>query len=257
MWPGIGLTEAVTTLLLLNALFVFFVSFQIYEVIASYQSQHDQLRPPGTERVLPASDRRGIVVAVVLFMDWWVKTDDAGQRRMRGLHLWLIGLTGAVLVSAVLRMGFYVSAFGLTELRVYATAFMIWIAFMLGWIVRTVLRGKRRRFATPAVGALLAVVFALNVINPDGIIAAYNLDHVAEEGPAVDTDYLAVALSADAVPAILERIELIDGPCAQLDIIKSLSLERPGTFRSWNLARARAVDLLREARKELRPLCRG
>ena len=54
------------------------------------------------------------------------------------LHLVLVALTLAILVSAVLRMVLYQREYGLTELRFYTSVFMGWLALVLGWLyVRT------------------------------------------------------------------------------------------------------------------------
>jgi len=56
-------------------------------------------------------------------------------------------LTGVVMLSALDHMRLYVDANGLTELRVYTTAFMLWIGFILVWFARTILHNRHARFA--------------------------------------------------------------------------------------------------------------
>ena len=60
----------------------------------------------------------------------------------------------------------------------------------------TVVRGRARSFATGAVIAGFAATLALNVVNPDALIARTNLSR-----PHVDAAYLG-KLSDDAVPVL-------------------------------------------------------
>ena len=58
----------------------------------------------------------------------------------------MVGLLFIVVASALQRMYLYTSIFGLTELRLYTTTFMIWISVVLVWFVLTVMRSRRDRF---------------------------------------------------------------------------------------------------------------
>src|SRR2546430_7109132 len=49
------------------------------------------------------------------------------------------------MASALQRMRLYVAEFGLSEIRLYATAFMIYLAGAFAWFAWTVLRGHWRR----------------------------------------------------------------------------------------------------------------
>lgn len=251
----LGRTESLTIMWLTNSLFTLFVAFQVFELLASYQSADVSYAQQARNGFFQLVAVATVVVAVVLLMDWLVEVDPAGRNRLRSHHLVLIGLTTAVLGSAVVRMGFYVEAYGLTELRFYASAFMIWIGFLLVWLIRTVLDGRRQRFARPALAVLLVVVATLNLINPDSLIASYNLENQARSGPAVDTTYLVSALSADAVPTILQRLDSGGDPCAQLVLIEQLTVEPTRDIRSWNLARSRATALLVTVRDGLEESC--
>ena len=65
------------------------------------------------------------------------------------------------MASALERMRLYQRAYGLTELRLYSTAFMLWLAAVCCWFLVTVLRGRRSGFAIGAVVTALATVVAL------------------------------------------------------------------------------------------------
>ena len=107
-------------------------------------------------------------------------------------------LLDVMLASALLRMRLYTAEYGLTELRFYTTAFMGWLVLVFGWFVATVLRGRRERFGTGALVAGWLVLAALNLANPDAVIAGVNLARAADGRP-LDVAY-AAQLSADALP---------------------------------------------------------
>lgn len=105
------------------------------------------------------------------------------------------------LASAIERMKLYVEAYGLTEQRVFTTGFMVWLTLAFVWLAVTVLQNKKDRFAFGALFAGFAVIFGLNYINPDGMIARIDM----RVPNRVDVDTLA-SLSLDAAPAISSRI---------------------------------------------------
>src|SRR5215212_8770735 len=116
----------------------------------------------------------------------------------------MVGLLFIVVASALQRMYLYTSIFGLTELRLYTTTFMIWISVVLVWFVLTVMRSRRDRFVFGALVAGLAAILAIKAMNPDALIASTNLDRL-QQGKRFDPYYL-TTLSADAVPVIVESL---------------------------------------------------
>ncbi len=66
------------------------------------------------------------------------------------------------------------------------------------------LRARRDRFAFGALLAGFAGILAINVMNPDALIASTNIDRM-EHGKRFDAYYLAT-LSADAVPVLVESL---------------------------------------------------
>jgi len=113
----------------------------------------------------------------------------------------------------------------------------------------TVLRGKRHAFAVGALATGFAATLALNVLNPDALIARTNVTR-----PAVDVSYL-TSLSDDAVPTLIARISSL--PPKQQAVLAGALIERQtasGDWRSWNLSRTRAADALSRHRSELQAL---
>jgi hypothetical protein len=139
-----------------------------------------------------------LTLSVLLLADWALGSD--GRRAFRWLAAALLALLGVVIASALERMRLYVQHFGLTELRLYATGGILWLAVVSAWFAFTVLRGRRHAFAVGALVAGFAATLALNVLSPDALIARTNVTR-----PVVDVSYLA-GLSDDAVPTLLSRI---------------------------------------------------
>ncbi len=86
----------------------------------------------------------------------------------------LVVLLLVIMASALQRMRLYQEEFGLTELRLYTTAFMGWLALVFGWFLLTVLPGRRERFAFGALAVRFAVVGLLDALNPDALIVGIN-----------------------------------------------------------------------------------
>jgi hypothetical protein len=88
---------------------------------------------------------------------------------------------------------------------------------------------------------------ALNLVNPDALIARTNLDR-----PKVDVGYLA-GLSDDAVPALVAGLDRLE-PAQRRYLAAALAgRERTAAdWRSWNLARSRAAAVLERHRADLR-----
>ncbi len=156
----------------------------------------------------------------------------------------LTALVAVVMVSALQRMNLYIEYRGLTELRVYTTAVMIWLGIVLIWLAATVLRGHRQGFATGALAAGLAVILGLNVINPDATIAKFNLTY---GGPG-DVSYLQ-SLSLDAAPAVAQYSQHL--PAKDAEALKSGALKRwsaaatADDWRSLNFSRWQFLSVYR------------
>jgi hypothetical protein len=119
----------------------------------------------------------------------------------------MVGLLFVVVASALQRMYLYGQEFGLTELHLYTTVFLLWFSVVLVWFVLTVLRGLRERCAFGALVAGFAAVLAVNAMNPDALIARTNIER-ARHGEELDASYLAT-LSADVAPVLVEALPRI------------------------------------------------
>ena len=130
-------------------------------------------------------------------------------RRHTLLSIPVIVLLGAIIGSAMLRMKMYTHYFGLTTDRVYPLVFMFWLAVVIAWLSATVLRDWGRPFIGGTVISGLGTLLALNVIDPDVIVARTNIARASTPAggsrTALDLAHLA-SLSGAGVPLAVQAI---------------------------------------------------
>ncbi|MFN8669583.1 MAG: DUF4173 domain-containing protein [Gemmatimonadaceae bacterium] len=205
----LGLAEVTTSLGVVIALFAIFVTLQLRWLFA------------GADVVLATTGltvaeyaRRGFfelvaVSALVLPLILGTRAlieDATVVRRHRALSTALLALLAAIMASALLRMALYVSYFGLSSDRLYATAIMLWLAMVSGAMALTVLRGRPRTFAALTALSGFATLGTLNVLNPDVLITRVNLSREATER-TIDLPYLS-HLSGDAMPTLVKALQV-------------------------------------------------
>jgi hypothetical protein len=190
-----------------------------------------------------------LTLPMLLVGDWLLRANERGRRVFRALAVVLLALLLVVIASALQRLRLYVDEYGLTELRLYAGGVIVWIAAVCIWFAATVLRGRRHAFAVGALVSGFAATLALNVANPDALIARTNIDR-----PKVDVGYLS-GLSDDAVPTLVARLDRL-APDQRRFLAADLArrASASGDWRSWNLSRSRAADVLERNGGELRRL---
>lgn len=244
--PNLGLPQ---TAIPLGALALMLLLFAVIQVEYLFGGAETVLRTTGL--TVAEYARRGffeLVAVATLVLLLLLAAHAAVDRSNRGAVRWLtllsgslIALVGIVMASALVRMQLYVHNFGLSEDRIYATAFMLWVGAVLAWFATTVLRGRGTRFAFGAVIAGFVTLLALGVLDPHALIVRTNVARAAA-GHELDTEYLH-RLSADAVPEIVAawpdldattRCELWQGT------LHRWAGASPSDWRSWNLARWRA-----------------
>jgi hypothetical protein len=248
---SLGTTEVAIALGALNVLFLSFVLVQFRYLFGgqglvearAHLTYAEYARHGFFELVAVAV----LVMLVLLGADALLRESGGGGALLvRCLSAGLLALVFVVMASALQRMRLYEHAYGLTQLRVYAVGIIAWLGVVFAWFGVTVLRGRRSSFALGAVIAGFAATAVLNVVNPDALIARTNLDR-----SRVDVPYVA-GLSDDAVPAMLEKL-----PSLRPDLRRAVALELlrrssdRGDWRSFNLARSRADELLAQHHDEL------
>jgi hypothetical protein len=251
---GLGVVEICVALAFLDTLFLAFVIVQfryLFGGSALVQSEaHLTYAEYARHGFFELVAVTALTLPVLLLADWAL--GDRARRAFRWFAAVLLALLAVVIASALQRMRLYVQHFGLTELRLYATGVILWLAVVAAWFAITVLRGRRHAFAVGALVAGFTATFALNLVNPDALIARTNVTR-----PAADVAYLA-RLSDDAVPTLVTRIRSLPAPqraaLAQALLTRGTS---GGDWRSWNVSRARADDAISRHRAELAVLARA
>jgi Domain of unknown function (DUF4173) len=240
--PRLGIVEIGIVLALLDLLFLAFVAVQFRylfggrELVESRHLTYAEYARHGFFELVAVA---ALVLPLLVLADW------ALERRRRRDHVVFAALAAtlvllllAVVASALERLWIYQQEYGLTELRVYATALVLWLGVVLFWFCGTVLRRRRRSFAVGAVVAGFAAVVAMNVLNPDALIARTNVAR-----PHVDVGYLA-RLSDDATPTLVRALPSLN-PSDRRRLTAALrSRSRSSDWRSWNLDRSRAAEAI-------------
>jgi hypothetical protein len=248
--PRLRAADVTVALSLLNLLFLAFVLVQLRYLFGGADvvqltaglSYAEYARRGFFELVACAA----LVVPILLLADWAAAPPTPRSRDLlRGAMLLLVLLLLGVLASAAYRMRLYQAAYGLTEARLYASVAIAWLTAVLAWLVLTVLRGRRERFLGGAVVGGLACLAALVALDPHARIAQVNVARAAA-GLEVDGDYLKT-LGADAVPALLEGLDALP-EAPRCEVARHIEArwrgERPGGWRTWNLADWRARRLV-------------
>ncbi len=272
--PTVGIVEIGTALVLVDLLFLIFVSVQFRYLFGG--SGLVEVTPGLTyaEYVRQGFGHLalacGLVLPSLLAADWLLQPRhrrDALVFRVLGSLLLL--LLVVIIASALQRVRAYQAAYGLTESRFYGAAFVGWLTLLTVWFTATVLRGRRELFAFPALVSGFAFVTLLLAVNPDVWIARTNLERAGDMPTVtdrsiderVDARYLA-SLSADAVPTLMNA--LTDLPPQSRCVLARGLLERWGPdgkqkpdWRSWSWPVARARQMVNAEAEALRAMTTG
>lgn len=262
----LGSTEAITVLLVVDALFVWFVAFQGAYLFGGL----DTLGAIGMTYSEYA--RRGffeLVAVAILAGGLIVAAERLVPRRSRllvGAAIGLAVLTGVVLVSAALRLRLYQEAYGWTELRLYVIATILLLGIVLTALVVALVTDRVRWIGHAIIVTGLAVGLGLNVVGPARFITEQNVARVldprlvpANGRSGLDTGY-ALSLGDDRIPDLVRVLPALADPEASLvrDELRDRFAElrrHPGlvAWQAWNLGRQRGVSALStaEARGDL------
>jgi hypothetical protein len=239
-WAGLAPVEWMVPLVLLDLLFAGFVWVQITvlfggraHVLRTAGLTYAEYARQGFFQLVAVAALSLVVVAWA--SRWARRRQPRDYRVLDALLRLLLALNFVVLASALKRLLLYEQEFGFTRLRISVHAVILWLA---GVLVMVLVAGALHRasWLPRAVVALSAAGLLLfNVLNPDGLVAARNVERYAAMDE-IDLSYLAV-LSADSVPALStlpsELRECVLAPHRDV-------LAEPDAWPAWNLGRARA-----------------
>src|SRR5438093_9390623 len=203
-------TAGATTLLAVDALFVFFVALQIAYLFGGI----DTLNATGL--TYSSYARRGFfeLIAVAILAGGLLFAVELVVAKRTRLYvaaaLTLTLATLVIVVSAAYRMQLYQLAYGWTEQRFYALAGIAWLGAGGASAAVLVWRDAMRWLPHAAAPLRLAVAIAVNLMAPSAFVARQNLDRVVDPSglPAdasrdLDARYLA-SPGDGAVPTLVE-----------------------------------------------------
>jgi hypothetical protein len=204
----LGSIEGLVVLAVLDAVFA---AFAVAQAIAAAGAAGDALRTAGVTYADYARSGffellwvAGITaVILILFSRITNLTERTTKRAFQVLALVAIGLTLLIVLVAFQRLQLYEDAYGFTMLRLYSHIFAVWIALIF-LLLAADFAGlfRRRRWLVGAVSvSAMAVLLALNVLNPEAIVVSLNIDR-AQTTHNIDAQYLAT-LSNDAIPTLI------------------------------------------------------
>jgi Domain of unknown function (DUF4173) len=246
---SLGIVEAGVVLGLLDFLFLAFVVVQVRylfggadRVVETAGLTYAEYARHGFFELVAVT---ALALPLLLLIHWPLRAENRGHRRAFGvLSCAMVALLFVIVASALQRMYLYTQEYGLTELRLYSTIFMLWLSVVLVWFLLTVLRGRRDSFALGVLTTGFISILLINAMNPDALIARVNVDRM-EAGKRFDAYYL-TGLSADAVPAMIEALPAMDEEDRRIveDHLEAFSRwsSRSRDWRTWNLSRARSTS---------------
>lgn len=200
----------------------------------------------------------GLSVAALLSLNALLKDGSLSEwTTARRLSYTLLGGVGVVLASAATRMALYVQSFGASVERYYTFGIMLWVAFVLVWCGRTVLRNRPRFFAIGALAAGWCTLLLGNVLNVEAMVVRSNVARW-QQGKAFDFVYHG-NLGVDAMPALIEGISAMplsafpspstpNNACATISRLRAWSETQTGevglghfNVANWRARRAAAA----------------
>jgi hypothetical protein len=254
----LGRLEVAIVLGAINVLFLVFVLIQfrylfggVGRVEASASLTYAEYARRGFFELLAVA---AFVLPILLTVHWLLPTGrKLDARWFAVLGGGVVALIFVIIASALERMRIYIATYGLTELRLYSTAFLFWMGLTLLWLCVTVLRGHRDRFPFGAIVAAFSVIVVLNAANPDALIVRRNAA-VADHRP-FDIAY-AMGLSADAMPQLVRTLRNLpeNQRCATASAMSGRT-GSPNDWRSWNWSRHRSHTVF-ERWRAVEPGCR-
>lgn len=249
----LGGIETAIILGLINLLFLMFVIVQIPYLFGGMDLVQST---PGFK--LAEYARRGfgelvavsaLVLPILLLSDWLLRKDNlVNEKIYRVLAGIQLALLLVIMISATQRLLLLTGnlGYGLTTVRFYPMAFMVFLALVFAWFALTVLRGARHQFAWGTLWLALFVLGTLHVLNPDDFIVRTNIN-LMQQGRVFDAHYNS-DLSSDATPALLESFDLMNAD--QRSRVRCNLINHRNThlaendFRSWNYSRWMAKSRL-------------
>jgi hypothetical protein len=190
----------------------------------------------------------GLTLVVLLGLRATVVAPSPKGRRLVGaLSLVAVLLTIVVVHTAIVRLGLYEDAFGLTMLRLYSGIFAWWVGgvLLMAGLAITGLGNGRGWLPGAVLCSALVVLLLVNVMDPEEVVVSRNAQHAAD-GAAFDLGY-ALTLSDDAVPALVASLPELDPFVSRAALRELCDRETGAEPVSWNRSSRAAAETLAEA----------
>jgi len=222
----LGAIEAGTIVALVDALFLSFVLVQarylfggVSHVVETLGLTYAEYARRGFFELVAVT---ALALPLLIAVTEGARIESRREKRVHGiLSAVLIGLLLLMMASALSRMWIYQAEYGWTLLRVHATALMLWIGGTIVWFGACALRRTPGRFVIGSIGAGLAMLACLVVLNPAAGIITANAQraHAGSDFDGAD----AAALGADGLPTLLAALPAI---AARLDDQERCAIRR-------------------------------
>lgn len=203
--------------MILGSLVVLFGAFVVTQVVVATGGASHVLE---TEGLTQASHARsgffqllwvsGLAVALLgALRAVRVVDPERGKDRFRPLALVTLLLTLLIAAVSMQRLALYVGSFGFTPLRLWALVGTGLVSVIIVLFALSIAGWNSTRSWFPGAVVVLSalVVFGLNAVNPDAVVANYNLNNQLDG----EIDITALAnLSDDAIPALVDGIDELE-----------------------------------------------
>lgn len=145
-----------------------------------------------------------------------------------------------LIITAISKMMMYINYYGLTQMRVYTTWFMV-VLFLI-FTVTAVRQFKKFNAARVMIGGFVILFLILSYGNVDGRIAAYNIDRY-QDGTLEKLDVEALSgLSDAAVPYMYDLYQVTADQSLKAQLKEAIektpededSVSKQNTFRDFN-----------------------
>lgn len=259
--PVIGRIETLVLLTLVNIVFFAFILIQLTylfggeNAIASQGFTYAEYARAGFFELLMTTM---LTLLLLLATEKYTAKKEASGHTLafQFSSVILIAQIMLIIASAFKRLSLYESAYGFTTLRLYSHAFTLLLAVIFLLLLCKILRDQEENiFAFRSSIAIIMFLAALNLLNPDALIARENIGRLATTG-TIDTNYLN-SLSDDALPEVMQILTLPNEDLKR-SIAQNLSWRvaddssEASPWQTYNLSRQNAHDLLQSKKAQIK-----
>ena len=176
--------------------------------------------------------------------------ETQNNKYIKVMSLIMLGFTYIILISSVVRMFYYESAYGYTLLRLLVYCALLTEAILL---IPTILYIIDKKIKLPQCyfTIILAMYVVMNFANFDIIIAKRNVDRYIETGK-IDMYYLRIGTGTDAVNQILRLLENNENEIVRQEAKQHLEnlyddlKNKTFDIREFNISKMKAKALIEE-----------